>query len=96
MCHRTNDRRQQLYTNRICARKGRKMPTQVMNDSMNSAANANEIIVKTAYNGEKMITYINEGITFDDLCNEIRGMCRFSPDQVRLIIACDTFVVFPT
>lgn len=66
------------------------MPTQVMNDSMNSAANANEIIVKTAYNGEKMITYINEGITFDDLCNEIRGMCRFSPDQVRSIIACET------
>lgn len=62
------------------------MPTQVMNDSMNSAANANEIIVKTAYNGQKMITYINEGITFDDLCSEIRGMCRFSPDQVRIII----------
>lgn len=59
------------------------MPTQVMNDSQNSAANANEIIVKTAYNGQKMITYINESITFDDLCNEIRGMCRFSPDQVR-------------
>ena len=61
------------------------MPTQVMNDSMNSAANANEIIVKTAYNGQKMITYINESITFDDLCNEIRGMCRFSADQVSYL-----------
>lgn len=55
------------------------MPTQVMNDS--SSGNT-EIKVKTAYNGEIMITYINENISFDELCNEIRGICRFSPDQV--------------
>lgn len=56
------------------------MPTQVMNDS-NSAST--EIKVKTAYNGEIMITYIDENISFDELCNEIRGICRFSPDQVN-------------
>ncbi|XP_055318033.1 atypical protein kinase C isoform X9 [Sitodiplosis mosellana] len=55
------------------------MPTQVMNDS--NSGNT-EIKVKTAYNGEIMITYINENISYDELCNEIRGICRFSPDQV--------------
>lgn len=55
------------------------MPTQVMNDS--NSANT-EIKVKTAYNGEIMITYINENISYDELCNEIRGICRFPPDQV--------------
>lgn len=50
-----------------------------MNDS--NSGNT-EIKVKTAYNGEIMITYINENISFDELCNEIRGICRFSPDQV--------------
>lgn len=58
----------------------KKMPTQVMNDS--NSGNT-EIKVKTAYNGEIMITYINENISFDELCNEIRGICRFSPDQVN-------------
>lgn len=56
-----------------------KMPTQVMNDS--NSGNT-EIKVKTAYNGEIMITYINENISYTELCNEIRGICRFSPDQV--------------
>lgn len=56
------------------------MPTQVMNDS--NSANT-EIKVKTAYNGEIMITYINENISYTELCNEIRGICRFSPDQVK-------------
>lgn len=55
------------------------MPTQVVNDSNSSN---NEIKVKTAYNGEVMITYINEKISYDELCTEIRGICRFSPDQV--------------
>lgn len=50
-----------------------------MNDS--NSANT-EIKVKTAYNGEIMITYINENISYDELCNEIRGICRFPPDQV--------------
>lgn len=65
-------------------RKGRKptskMPTQVANDSNSSN---NEIKVKTAYNGEVMITYINEKISYDELCTEIRGICRFPPEQVR-------------
>lgn len=55
------------------------MPSQPANDG----GNANEIKVKTAYNGEVMITYIDENITFEQLCREIRGICRFSPDQVR-------------
>lgn len=59
------------------------MPTQVMNDS--NSANT-EIKVKTAYNGEIMITYIDENISFDELCNEIRGICRFSPDQVNWLL----------
>lgn len=59
------------------------MPTQVVNDSHSSNT---EIKVKTAYNGEIMITYINENISYDELCNEIRGICRFSPDQVKQII----------
>lgn len=50
-----------------------------MNDS--NSANT-EIKVKTAYNGEIMITYINENISYDELCNEIRGICRFPADQV--------------
>ncbi|CAD7089192.1 unnamed protein product [Hermetia illucens] len=53
------------------------MPSQPANDG----GNANEIKVKTAYNGEVMITYIDENITFEQLCREIRGICRFSPDQ---------------
>uniref|UniRef100_A0A1B0CKH7 PB1 domain-containing protein n=1 Tax=Lutzomyia longipalpis TaxID=7200 RepID=A0A1B0CKH7_LUTLO len=57
------------------------MPTPVLNESNNSSSH--EIIVKTAYNGQKMITYISESITFDELCEEIRGMCQFSPDQVN-------------
>lgn len=57
------------------------MPTQVVNDSNSSN---NEIKVKTAYNGEIMITYINEKIGYDELCSEIRGICRFTPDQVRV------------
>jgi hypothetical protein len=38
------------------------MPTQVLNE--NSAVSANDIKVKTAYNGEIMITYIDEHITY--------------------------------
>lgn len=56
------------------------MPTQVANDVISSTS---EIKVKTAYNGEIMITYINEKISYDELCAEIRGICRFLPEQVR-------------
>lgn len=50
-----------------------------------SNSNATEIKVKVAYNGEIMITYIQEVVTYDQLCREIRGICRFSPEQVYTI-----------
>lgn len=56
------------------------MPTQVMD------SNSTEIKVKTAYNGDVMITYIKEGISYDELRNEIRGICRFSTDQVNELL----------
>lgn len=59
------------------------MPTQVMNDSN---SNRPEIKVKTAYNGEVMITYINDKISYDELSAEIRGICRFLPDQVSFFL----------
>lgn len=62
-----------------------------MNDS--NSGNT-EIKVKTAYNGEIMITYINENISFDELCNEIRGICRFSPDQVSHLAVLDFYINF--
>lgn len=46
-------------------------------------SNSTEIKVKTAYNGDVMITYIKEGISYNELRNEIRGICRFSTDQVN-------------
>lgn len=56
------------------------MPTQVVD------TNSTEIKVKTAYNGDVMITYIKEGISYDELRNEIRGICRFSIDQVTNLL----------
>lgn len=53
------------------------MPTQLMHES-----NGSEIRVKTAFNGEIMITYIDQQITVDQLCQEMREICRFMPDQV--------------
>lgn len=50
----------------------------------------NDIKVKTAYNGNIMITYVKENVTYDELCREIRGICRFSPDQV--IIAANSWM----
>lgn len=41
-----------------------------------------EIKVKTAYNEEVMITYINPHITLERLRQEMKDMCRFSPEQV--------------
>ena len=40
-----------------------------------------EIRVKTAYNGELMVTYINPDITLEKLYKEIKDICRFSEDQ---------------
>nr|QPF70847.1 atypical protein kinase C [Locusta migratoria] len=53
------------------------MPTQLSPDS-----EVPEIRVKTAYNGEIMITYIDPQITVEQLCQEMRDICRFPPDQV--------------
>ena len=55
------------------------MPTQLANDSSNQAS---DIKVKIAYNGEVLIFYIEEQTTYDELCKEIRGICRFALDQV--------------
>uniref|UniRef100_A0A1B6DB11 Protein kinase C n=1 Tax=Clastoptera arizonana TaxID=38151 RepID=A0A1B6DB11_9HEMI len=53
------------------------MPTQLAADH-----EVPEIRVKTAYDGEIMITYIDPHITVDQLCQEMRDICRFSQDQV--------------
>ncbi|XP_069691526.1 atypical protein kinase C-like isoform X5 [Periplaneta americana] len=53
------------------------MPTQLSADS-----EIPEIRVKTAYNGEVMITYIDPHITVEQLCQEMKDICRFTPDQV--------------
>lgn len=45
--------------------------------------NASDIKVKVAYNGEIMITYIKEGVNYEQLCREIRMICRFLTDQVN-------------
>lgn len=29
-----------------------------------------------------MITYINQQITFEQICDEMRDICKFSPDQL--------------
>jgi len=44
-----------------------------------------EIRVKTAYNGEVLITYINPNITLEQLSEEIRDMCKFTLDQAFTI-----------
>lgn len=54
----------------------------VNNNNNDSATLQNDIKVKIAYNGEVMIFYISENITYEELCKEIRGICRFAPDQV--------------
>lgn len=52
------------------------MPTQLVHE------NVPEIRAKIAYNGEVLITYINQDITLEGLCQEMREICRFSHDQV--------------
>lgn len=67
-----------------------KMPSQILNEgssgSLNSASlmanTPNSITVKTAYNGQIIITTINKNISYEELCYEIRNICRFPPDQV--------------
>jgi len=71
-----------------------KMPSQILNDgssvslnsaSMNMANTPNSITVKTAYNGQIIITTINKNISYEELCYEIRNICRFPLDQVKYI-----------
>jgi atypical protein kinase C iota type len=62
-----------------------KMPVVNSNNNNNnndSSTLANDVKVKIAYNGEVLIFYIDENITYDELCKEIRGICRFASDQV--------------
>jgi atypical protein kinase C iota type len=40
-----------------------------------------EIRVKTAYNGQVFITYIDHSMTYMHLMEEMRDICGFSPDQ---------------
>lgn len=53
------------------------MPTQLVNENA-----IPEIRAKIAYNGEVLITYITQTITLEQLCQEIKEICRFSQDQV--------------
>lgn len=48
----------------------------------NPNENNNEIKVKTIHNAEIMIFYIEEHVSYEELCREIRGIYRFPPDQV--------------
>ncbi|KAH9394333.1 hypothetical protein TYRP_004384 [Tyrophagus putrescentiae] len=50
--------------------------------SFKMAANDSEIRVKTAYNGEIMIIYIEPIISLEALCQEMRDICKFSSDQL--------------
>ncbi|XP_065163498.1 atypical protein kinase C isoform X2 [Atheta coriaria] len=54
------------------------MPTPLAHMEQNS----NEIKAKIAYNSEILIIYIDQNITLDQLCAEMRQICRFGSDQV--------------
>ena len=43
-----------------------------------------EIRVKTAYNGQVFITYIDHKITYPMLMTEMKDICGFAQDQVNL------------
>lgn len=53
------------------------MPTQLARDN-----NVQEIRAKIAYNGEVLITYVDQNITLEQLCHEMREICRFTHEQV--------------
>lgn len=57
------------------------MPSQTNPD----AGASSDIKIKAAYNGEFMISYIPDTITYEELCQEIRVICRFPSDQVSLV-----------
>eukprot|EP00088_Acartia_fossae_P047646 TRINITY_DN5169_c0_g1_i8.p1 TRINITY_DN5169_c0_g1~~TRINITY_DN5169_c0_g1_i8.p1 ORF type:complete len:609 (-),score=178.46 TRINITY_DN5169_c0_g1_i8:311-2137(-) len=55
---------------------GAARPTQGHNES-----DIPEIRVKTAYNGQVYITYIDHGMTYTSLMREMKELCGFKPDQ---------------
>lgn len=63
-------------------RGGFSTPKMPVVNSNNNDSLVNDVKVKIAYNGEVLIFYIDENITYEELCKEIRGICRFAPDQV--------------
>ena len=46
-----------------------------------------EIRVKTAYNGQVFITYIDHKITYPMLMTEMKDICGFAQDQVKISIS---------
>lgn len=58
------------------------MPTQMVNQDNHD----NDVKVKTVYNGDVMITYINQNITLEEFMQEMIAICRFLPDQVCLYV----------
>jgi len=60
------------------------MPHEVMNASRGGHHNESdipEIRVKTAYNGQVYITYIDHGMTYSNLMREMKELCGFMPEQ---------------
>ena len=51
------------------------MPNQYFSEDLN------EIRVKTVFYGEVMITYIKRTIGLEQLCKEMRDICRFAADK---------------
>ena len=47
-----------------------------------------EIRVKTAYNGQVFITYIDHKITYPMLMTEMKDICGFAQDQVEVSAPC--------
>lgn len=55
------------------------MPSNVVKDK--NSINA-KIKVKVAYNGKIKTISIDKNINYDELCIEVRGICRFTLDQI--------------
>lgn len=53
-----------------------------VDDIMEAEAVKTEVKVKTVFNGEVMIHYLDNTIQYEELVKEIRGICRFGPEQV--------------
>jgi len=59
------------------------MPHEVMNASRqtHNESDIPEIRVKTAYNGQVFITYIDHGMSYGNLMREMKELCGFLPEQ---------------